>query len=83
MTVGDFDGDGIADLDRSRRCLDVRRLELALQDLNCRASDRLLLGHAADLLGGGVPEDDLAVSVDRHDAVGDVRKDRNAAFLFQ
>ena len=41
------------------------------------------MGHASDLFGGGVPEDDLAVPVDRDDAVCDVGKDRNAALLLE
>ena len=54
-----------------------------MQDLDRRPADRFLLRHAGDLFGSGVPKDDLAVAVDRDDAVGDVREDRDAAFLLQ
>ena len=54
-----------------------------MQDLDRRSADRLLLRYAGDLFGSRVPKDDLAVTVDRHDTVGDVREDRDATFLLQ
>src|SRR2546423_180068 len=67
----------------ARRGLRLGGLQLPLQNLQRRQTDGLLLRHARDLFGGGVPEDDLAVPVDRDDAVCDVGKDRNAAFLLE
>ena len=67
----------------SGRGLPLARLELSLEDLDRRKPNCFLLGDAGDLLGGRVPEHDLAVAIDRDDPVGDVREDRNAPFLLQ
>ena len=61
----------------------ARRLEVALQYLRRCKAERFLGRHAGDLLGGGVPEDDLALAIDRDDAVGDVGEDGDAAFLLE
>jgi hypothetical protein len=54
-----------------------------LQDLGRRPPERVPRGDARDLLRRLVPEDHLALAVDGHDAVGDVREDREAAFLLE
>ena len=59
------------------------RLERALEHLDRRAAERVLRRDAGDLLGGLVPEHDLALAVDGDDAVGDVREDREAALLLE
>src|SRR5438045_2446213 len=46
-------------------------------------AERLLLRDAGDLLGGLVPEDDVALAVDGDDAVGDVGEDREAPLLLE
>ena len=55
------------------------RLERAPEDVRGLTAERVLPGHARDLLGRGVPEHDPALAVDGDDAVGDVREDRDAA----
>jgi hypothetical protein len=73
-----------ASLDRERALTGrspVLRREIALQDLRHSAAERFLGRDAADLLGGRIPEDDVAVAIDGDDAVGDVGEDRLTPLL--
>jgi hypothetical protein len=56
-------------------------LERPAEDLLRRAAQRVRGRHAGDALRGGIPEDDLPLAVDGHDAVGDVGEDGLAALL--